>query len=605
MNHGARALPAAVGTELVTLFNAGKWPQLASAARRVTARYPRHLLGWRALGKALLMSGKTRDAVDVLSRVVTLAPREADAHNDLGLALCAQARQPEAEASYRRAVDLDPRLAEAHCNLGNLLNELRRFDEAAECHRHAVALDPASAAYRNNLGNALRALGALDEAEACYRGAIALKPDYVDALTNLGVILELQANWGAAKEVLRLALRRDPDARSALKALGRLLGRLTGDDDEAVRCLERAVALEADDPDTHVELGNILMRQHAVDAALTRFRYAQALRPLITWRAEQARADFSVLFLDTPVAGSTPVSYLAGRARYDRHFHCVLPDGHADIDMLRAKADVVFNMICNADDGAAILPQALDLVDRIGRPTVNHPRLVMSTDRATMARRLEDIPGCVVPRTARASGVELAEAAARGAFEQFGLPVLVRPAGTHGGRDFEKFDDWAAVAAFVSARPQDEYYVIEYLDYRSPDGLFRKYRIILIDDEILPYHLAIHDHWMVHYYKTEMASHAWMREEEERFLRDIASVFGPAQREALRAVGVATGLDYSGVDCGVDRDGAVVVFEANAAMLVHDEKDKTFAYKNQYIHRIKDAFDAMLSRRLTAGQRLR
>jgi hypothetical protein len=39
------------------------------------------------------------------------------------------------------------------------------------------------------------------------------------------------------------------------------------------------------------------------------------------------------------------------------------------------------------------------------------------------------------------------------------------------------------------------------------------------------------------------------------------------------------------------------VFEANAAMLVHDEKTETFAYKNQYIARIKQAFDALLSRR--------
>jgi hypothetical protein len=36
-------------------------------------------------------------------------------------------------------------------------------------------------------------------------------------------------------------------------------------------------------------------------------------------------------------------------------------------------------------------------------------------------------------------------------------------------------------------------------------------------------------------------------------------------------------------------------------MLVHDEKDVTFAYKNPYIARIKDAFEAMVSRRRMSG----
>jgi glutathione synthase/RimK-type ligase-like ATP-grasp enzyme len=62
----------------------------------------------------------------------------------------------------------------------------------------------------------------------------------------------------------------------------------------------------------------------------------------------------------------------------------------------------------------------------------------------------------------------------------------------------------------------------------------------------------------------------------------------------------ATGLDYGGIDCGLDRDGRIVVFEANASMLVHDEKLEDFAYKNPYIAKIKTAFDAMVSRRRSA-----
>jgi hypothetical protein len=92
-----------------------------------------------------------------------------------------------------------------------------------------------------------------------------------------------------------------------------------------------------------------------------------------------------------------------------------------------------------------------------------------------------------------------------------------------------------------------------------------------------------------------------MRQEEERFLDNIGGVFDAARQDSLRAMAGATGLDYGGIDCGLDRDGRIVVFESNASMLVHDEKNQAFAYKNPYVARIKTAFDAMLSRRRLTG----
>ena len=182
-------------------------------------------------------------------------------------------------------------------------------------------------------------------------------------------------------------------------------------------------------------------------------------------------------------------------------------------------------MICNADDGKDVLVHALDLVERLGRPTVNHPRLIMDTDRETIARRLADIPYCIIPKTSRVAGSALTNIALNKEFAGFHLPLLVRVAGSHGGDDFGKFDDWDDIVDFVSENLKAVYYVIEYINYRSEDGFFRKYRIIFVDGEIFPYHLAIHDDWKVHHFRTDMANHAWMRKEEERFLDDMGSVF--------------------------------------------------------------------------------
>jgi tetratricopeptide (TPR) repeat protein len=597
MNNGARALPATIATELVALYSEGKWAQLVVAADRVTARYPAHLLGWQASGKALLQLGLVPKAIDMLTRVVKLAPGKADGHNDLGNALHALGRTDEAIARYRRAVELSPRSSEAHSNLGRVFCDLGRFEEAAAACQSAIDADPGSPIAYNNLGNALRELGRLTEAEASYRRSLELKPDYLEALINVGSVLGDLGRWAEAISSYRLAVQIYPDSGIALNALGRSLSRLGEDDEDAANCLERAVALNASDVNTYVELGNILMRKRQVDPALVMFRHAQKLQPLITWRANQEKADFSAVFLDTPMAGSTPVNYLAGRARYDRHFHCVIPDTTVDLDLLRTKADVVFNMICNADDGKDILLHALDLVQRLDRPTINHPRLIMNTDRETIARRLADIPCCVVPKTIRVAGPVVAQAALNKDFAGLHLPLLVRVAGTHGGDDFDKFDNWGDIAEFVSKAPEANYYLIHYIDYRSPDGFYRKYRVIFVDGEILPYHLAIHNDWKVHHFRTDMANQTWMREEEECFLSDMGSVFNTENLQALRAIARATGLDYGGVDCGLNQNGEIVVFEANASMLVHDEKNETFAYKNQYIARVKNAFDAMLFRR--------
>jgi hypothetical protein len=175
----------------------------------------------------------------------------------------------------------------------------------------------------------------------------------------------------------------------------------------------------------------------------------------------------------------------------------------------------------------------------------------------------------------------------------FASSCLARPVGTHGGDDFEKLDDLAALSAFLSQHPDHDHYLIEYIDYISADGYFRKYRFIFVSDQILPYHLCIGREWKLHHINTDMAHQPWMQQEEAAFLNDSAAVFGPAQMQALQTIRERVGLDYFGIDCGLDASGNVVVFEVNASMLVH-ARNEGFSYKDPAVRRIKLAYDAML-----------
>jgi len=242
----------------------------------------------------------------------------------------------------------------------------------------------------------------------------------------------------------------------------------------------------------------------------------------------------------------------------------------------------------------------MSLAEKLGKPVLNDPGKIQRTTRDAMAELLADIAGCRMPRILRLDAGTDVSAAALAELLPFAFPVLARPAGTHGGGDFEKLESFEDLAGFLAQRPGADHYVTEYVDYASGDGHFRKYRFIFVGEQILPYHLAIGNGWKVHHLSTDMAHQPWMQQEEAAFLADPAAVFNAAHFQALRAIRERIGLDYFGIDCGLDPDGHLLVFEVNASMLVHDDITD-FPYKDPFVRAIKAAFGAMLQSR--AGRR--
>jgi glutathione synthase/RimK-type ligase-like ATP-grasp enzyme len=264
---------------------------------------------------------------------------------------------------------------------------------------------------------------------------------------------------------------------------------------------------------------------------------------------------------------------------------------------LRAHGDIAVNLISDVDQGRPMLELAADVCDRLDKPVINHPRRILDTDREAVAQRLSGIAHCRVPRTIRCTRAVLTAPGALEDLRRANLapPLLLRLAGTHGGDAFERIDDAGDIAAFLKQNAGEDFYATEYVDYRSADGYFRKYRFIFTNGEILPYHLAIADHWKVHHFRTDMTKHAWMQNEERAFLENPGAVFSATHFAALRAIEQALDLDFFGIDCSLDRDGNVVVFEVNASMLIHDDNAE-FPYKTPHSQRIKDALGAALAR---------
>ena len=123
----------------------------------------------------------------------------------------------------------------------------------------------------------------------------------------------------------------------------------------------------------------------------------------------------------------------------------------------------------------------------------------------------------------------------------------------------------------------------------------------MIDGQLHPLHLAISSHWKIHYFTAEMAESTEHRAEDAAFLENMPGVLGPAAMNALERIRSMLGLDYAGIDFGLNAKGEVLVFEANATMAVNPPgAEERWSYRLPAYQRIREAVQKMLLDR--AGQ---
>ena len=223
------------------------------------------------------------------------------------------------------------------------------------------------------------------------------------------------------------------------------------------------------------------------------------------------------------------------------------------------------------------------------------------TPRDRLPHVLHGLADVVVPACSRFQAPLSSADALRTLLLRAGIdwPILARPAATHGGAGLMRYDTLPALEQALKGTAGLQY-LTAFRNYQSTDGQYRKYRAIFIDRAPWPYHLAISSHWLVHYFSAAMTDSPAKIAEEHRFLEDPGAVLGARAWAAVAAIGRRLDLDYGGVDFAVLGDGRVLVFEANATMLVHRERHNgPLAHKNRYVQRVVDAFEALLSRRST------
>ena len=366
--------------------------------------------------------------------------------------------------------------------------------------------------------------------------------------------------------------------------------------------VERAT-LDESDANALMDLSVILQLRGDSDVAMDIQTQALALQQAYSLPAVTDGPGVRLLAVKGPgeIMWNTPLEFLVQGSDVTLEMLYVSPD--QPLPKVVPDHDVMFIAVSESDQNHALLDQIGDYIRHWPRPVFNMPDRITRVSRDNAWSILDRIDGVVMPVCARVDRTCLALAgraeatAVASLIGDAGFPLLVRPVDSQAGRGLAKIDGSGAVLDYLDARPEHEFYVSPYVDYRGQDGLFRKYRIVFIDGHPYICHVAISEHWMVHYLNAGMTESAAKRAEEAWCMDDFDAGFASRHGRALREINSRVGLDYFAIDCAETKDGALLIFEVGNAMVVHamDSMDD-FSYKQAHMQKVFDAFRTMLTK---------
>jgi hypothetical protein len=256
--------------------------------------------------------------------------------------------------------------------------------------------------------------------------------------------------------------------------------------------------------------------------------------------------------------------------------------------------DLAILAVGESDANAPILRSLAAVAAAWPRPMLNADvGAIAALGRDRAPARLAGRADLVAPPTRRVARADLAAIADA-------FPLIVRPVDSHAGTGLEKLSAAADLGGYLERQAGETFYVSPFVDYAGADGRFRKLRVALVAGRPFIVHMAVSEHWMVHYLNAGMAEDAGKRAEEAAMMATFNEGFAERHAGAFQALHAAFGLDYLALDCAEDREGRLLVFETDTAMIVHDmDPPDLYPYKAPAMHKLFAAFQALIADRLS------
>jgi hypothetical protein len=297
---------------------------------------------------------------------------------------------------------------------------------------------------------------------------------------------------------------------------------------------------------------------------------------------------------------NTPLDFLTNHLNVRLDLLYVIPGRPLPVSI--PDHDIAFFAVGEADPPE--LDRLRNLYARWPRPALNNPIVLPSLERDTLARSLAEVAGLCSPiavavdRLALEAHIDYGADIIGFAPPRGPYPCLIRPLSSHAGTGLARVENPGELAKYLHLSFETRFFLTSFEDYASADRLYRKSRIAFIDSEPFLCHMGISSHWMVHYLNAGMTESAEKRAEEARAMAELDLGFARRHAAAFESLHHRLDLDYYSIDCAETADGRLLLFEADAAAIIHmmDPPD-LFPYKQTQMRRIFRAFEDMLRRR--------
>lgn len=260
--------------------------------------------------------------------------------------------------------------------------------------------------------------------------------------------------------------------------------------------------------------------------------------------------------------------------------------------------DIIFNQISDADTHSKVLMKLLILIKNKKIPIINHPRYILETARNSIYARLKNVEKVKVPKTVKLVPILPEDIDKAIKKHGFSFPVILRKTGTHGGKSvklLKSFEDTKKL--YDIALDGSAFYLIQFFDYKE-EGVYKKLRLVVVDGKAYLRHVIFSDNWIIHSRSRDfMNKYPEYQEKEIKIIESFEEDLEKKLKKTINTIYKKIKLDYFGIDCTLDKDNNIFIFELNANMnvLINTGSNPIFV---KQIDKIKVAIKNMIFKKL-------
>lgn len=287
--------------------------------------------------------------------------------------------------------------------------------------------------------------------------------------------------------------------------------------------------------------------------------------------------------------GHTNISNHINEKKFDHKIYLLDTNKQQTINFTSG-IHAVFNEISEPDTHTRSLKKVEDIKNQLPKNIkfFNTPKNIMKTSRNNIYTLLNDIPNLIVPKTVKIQVKSPKDIYNTIKKHNFIYPVIFRKAGDHGGismslieneKDNEKF--------YPYALDNSDFYITQYIEYKQ-NNFYKKYRLVVVDGKVFIRSCMIGKTWMLNHHSRDKETHLI----ELEILKSSDIIVNKIQT-TITKIHKKLDLDYFGIDCAIDVNYKITIFEINANMNIFHVENSEF---NKYVDPIKEAVISMIEK---------